>query len=64
MDSNGFHPQAKTRQQIESYLLAQLRQRQIAWIAASDQDRDVARQRFMNTLHSLNGFMFDGEIPQ
>ena len=58
MNSNGFHFQGKTREQIENDLLEQLRQRHIDWIGASEQERDAARRRFMDALHWLNRFVF------
>lgn len=53
MNNDGSPTQAKARQQIENALLEQLRQRQIEWVRASDQDRDAARQRFLDALHSV-----------
>lgn len=64
MDSNGSHLQAKTRERIENDLLEKLREKQIEWVRASDQERDAARQRFLDALHSFNGFVLDGSVPK
>ncbi len=53
---SGTSHQSKTQEQIKNDLAEVLRERQIEWIRASDQDRDAARQRFMVALHLFNSF--------
>lgn len=64
MDNEGSTPQGKTPEHIKSELLEQLRQRQIEWIRAADQERDAARQRFLEILHSYNRLVRDDDVPK
>jgi hypothetical protein len=41
------------RQQIEEALLAELRYREEQWLHASEEDRDAARQQFLDALFLL-----------
>ena len=52
-----------TSQQIETELLEVLRLRQYEWVTASDGQRDIARQRFMNALHAFNSAVLYGKYP-
>jgi hypothetical protein len=64
MDENGDGAQSpKTRQQVEIELLEALRHHQMEWIASSDGNRDIARQRFMNALHAFNSFVLYNKPP-
>jgi hypothetical protein len=49
MTGNCAKPQ-KTRERIENELLEDLRQKRAEWIKASEDNRDLARQRFINAL--------------
>lgn len=51
------------RQQLEEELLEKLRQRQDEWIRASEDDRDAARQRFMDALHVFNSLILYDKLP-
>ena len=55
---------AKTRQEVEKELMEVLRARQQEWISASDQDRDLARQRFLDALRAFNALILSGKIPE
>jgi hypothetical protein len=55
---------AKTRQRIEQDLLEVLNLRQREWISATDDNRDLARRRFMDALHAFNDFVLDGKLPE
>ena len=62
MDDNNFPLQPKTYKQLVSDLLKQLHQRQVECIAASGQERETARHRFMETLHSFDGIVLYGDV--
>lgn len=62
MDDNYFPLQPKTYEQRVSDLLKQLRQRQTECIAASDRERETARHRFVEALHSFNGIVLYGDV--
>ena len=47
-------PPIATCQQAEMHRLEVLHQRQLEWISAPDEMRDIARQRFMNALDTFN----------
>jgi hypothetical protein len=49
-------PSRKTRQQIQDELLKVLRERHWEWETASEENREIARQRFMNALQAFTGF--------
>lgn len=40
-----------------------VQQRQIEWQSATDDTRDVARQRFLNALQVFTAFVEDGNLP-
>ena len=63
MDGSGAH-QSKTRQQIETELLDELRQTQAEWCSAAENDRDAARQRFMDALQRFNGVILHKKPPE
>ena len=50
-------PPSKTRWQIEDEVMEELRHRQLEWTNASEEDRDLARQKFLNTLHIFNSLI-------
>ncbi len=50
-------------EQIENNLLEDLRQKQLAWIRASEADRDLLRQQFMNALQVFNSLVLDRKLP-
>ena len=54
---------AKTRQQVESELMEILRLRQHEWATANDDQRDFARQLFMNALQNFNSLVLYGRPP-
>ena len=54
----------QSKQDIESQLLEELSLRQTEWRRASEGDRDVARQRFMNALLVFNSLVLDGQPPK
>ena len=57
MDQNGGDTrQSKTRHAIEFELLEDLQVRQVEWTRACEEERDVARQRFMNALQTFKNF--------
>jgi hypothetical protein len=50
--------------QIEIQLMEILRLRQHAWITADEEHREVARQRFVNALHTYIALVFNSALPQ
>ena len=63
MDRNGGEArQLKTKHEVEFELLEELEFRQVEWTRASEEDRDVTRQRYMNALQAFNSFVLYG-IP-
>jgi len=58
----GTSLQLKTREQIENDLSEDLYNKQLAWRGASDQDRETARQQFMDALHRFNSFILYGKF--
>jgi hypothetical protein len=63
MYGGGATRQAKTRRQIENDLLEDLRQRQMEWMQASDQDREAARRQFIGALQVFNDLVLYGKLP-
>jgi hypothetical protein len=63
MDENAT-PLPKTPQQIEDELMEVLRQAQLEWSRASEDNREAARQRFISALHVFNGLVFDNKPPE
>jgi hypothetical protein len=55
---------AKDRDRVETELLEILRQRQQEWTTAPDDQRDYARQRFMNALQNFNSLVLYGKAPR
>jgi hypothetical protein len=51
------------RQQIEEALLAELRRREKEWLRASEENRDRARQRFLDALLLLLHMLAQGSTP-
>ena len=70
MDEDGSIKRlSRTKQEMETDLLEELRLRQREWNRASEEDRDVARQRFMNALDTfyslvLHGLVLHGKPPK
>jgi hypothetical protein len=54
----------KTREQLEEDLLETLRQRQAEWKRASNDERDAARQRFIEALHAFNSLVLYNKLPE
>ena len=54
---------AKTREQTETELMETLRQRRHEWVAAPHDQRDYARQRFMDALQNFNALVLYGKPP-
>ena len=61
--SNGSATLSITREEIESDLLERLRKCQKEWISASENNRDEARQHFMEALHTFNSVVLYGWFP-
>lgn len=53
----------KRREQIGDELMEVLRQAQSEWSKTSEDNRDVARQRFITTLHVFDGLFLDNNNP-
>jgi hypothetical protein len=51
----------KAREQVEAELLEILRQRQHEWRTAPEDQRDYARQRFMNASQNFNSVILYGK---
>jgi len=70
MDEDGSIKRlSRTKQEMETDLLEELRLRRREWNRASEEDRDVARQRFMNALDTfyslvLHGLVLHGKPPK
>ena len=62
MDGYGTR-QSKTLQQIESELMEELRKSQAEWHGASDDNREAARERFIDTLHAFNTLILFHKRP-
>jgi len=58
---DGSNKQGKNRQQMQNELMEVLRQRQDEWSRASDDNRAVARLRFLNVLRKLNSLVLYGK---
>jgi hypothetical protein len=57
MDQNGGDTrQSKTRHETEFELLEELQVSHFEWIRACEEERDVARRRYMNALEAFNNF--------
>ena len=50
-------------QQIADELMEALRRRQREWSSADEDNRDVARQRFMNALYAFHSLILPDRIP-
>jgi hypothetical protein len=60
-DDNGARS-PKTKQQIEAQLLEELRRHKKEWVTASDDNREAARERFMDALNVFNSFVIYGKL--
>jgi hypothetical protein len=56
-------PSRKTRKQIENQLIEVLRERWREWQTAGEENREIARQRFLGALEAFNGFVLYGKLP-
>jgi hypothetical protein len=54
---------SRTRQEIEKDLLERVRKSQQEWISASEDNRDEARQRFMDALQTFNSLVLYAKFP-
>ena len=63
MSGASISSQIEAREQIEGDLFEEVLKRKSEWLGASGQERDAARQRFMDALRSFNAFVLDGEVP-
>jgi hypothetical protein len=55
--------QSKTKQQLEIELLDFMREKQLEWQHAPAEERDAARQRFMDALEAFNALVLYNKIP-
>lgn len=53
---------SRTRHELASDLLELLRLSQLDWTRASEEDRDAARQRFMEALDAFNRVVLQGRL--
>lgn len=51
------------RQHVEAELLDEVRRTQQAWHDATEEKRDVARQRFKDALNAFNSVVLHGKEP-
>jgi hypothetical protein len=51
------------RQHVEAELLEAVRRTQLAWRDATEEKRDVARQRFKDALNAFNSVVLHGKEP-
>lgn len=56
--------QPKPRLQIEDDLREYVRQRRAEWLAASDDERDGARLRYIRALDVFDSFVLRGKLPE
>jgi hypothetical protein len=59
----GLLSQVMRRQQIEEALLPELKRREEEWLRASDENREMARQRFLDVLRLLHS-LTQGSTPE
>jgi hypothetical protein len=57
-------PSRKTRQQIEDELMEVLRERWREWEAASEENREIARQRFLDALEGSTASFCTASCPE
>jgi hypothetical protein len=58
----GAARQSKTKLQLEIELLDLMREKQVEWQHAPAEERDAARQRFMDALEAFNALVLYNQI--